>query len=69
MGDPPNYDPEEKDSIAAMAARTNHTPDEVAYDYLAAGAERAHKSHDGRTPADIARHYGHPEVAAELENG
>src|ERR1700722_3406097 len=24
MGDPPNYEPEEKDSIAAMAARTNH---------------------------------------------
>src|SRR5580692_1828594 len=40
MGDPPNYEPEEKDSIAAMAARSNHTPDEVAYDYLAGGAER-----------------------------
>ncbi len=32
--------PEEKDSIAAIAARSNHTPDEVAYDYLAGGAER-----------------------------
>jgi N-acyl-D-amino-acid deacylase len=40
MGDPPNYEPEEKDSIAAMAARSNQTPDEVAYDYLAGGAER-----------------------------
>jgi N-acyl-D-amino-acid deacylase len=40
MGDPPNYEPEERDSIAAMAARSNHTPDEVAYDYLAGGAER-----------------------------
>jgi len=40
MADPPNYEPEEKDSIAAMAARTNHSPDEVAYDYLAGGAER-----------------------------
>jgi N-acyl-D-amino-acid deacylase len=40
MGDPPNYEPEEKDSIAAMAARSNRTPDEVAYDYLAGGADR-----------------------------
>ena len=40
MGDPPNYEPEEKDSIAAMAARSNRTPDEVAYDYLAQGADR-----------------------------
>jgi N-acyl-D-aspartate/D-glutamate deacylase len=40
MGNPPNYEPEEKDSIAAMAARSNHSPDEVAYDYLAGGAER-----------------------------
>jgi N-acyl-D-amino-acid deacylase len=40
MANPPNYEPEEKDSIAAMAARSNHSPDEVAYDYLAGGAER-----------------------------
>jgi N-acyl-D-aspartate/D-glutamate deacylase len=40
MSNPPNYEPEEKDSIAAMAARSNHTPDEVAYDYLAGGADR-----------------------------
>jgi N-acyl-D-amino-acid deacylase len=40
MQDPPNYEPEEKDSIAALAARSNHSPDEVAYDYLAGGAER-----------------------------
>ena len=40
MSDPPNYEPEEKDSIAAIAARTNHSPDEVAYDYLAQGADR-----------------------------
>jgi len=40
MADPPNYEPEEKDSIAAMAARSNHSPDEVAYDYLAGGADR-----------------------------
>ncbi len=39
--DPPgNYEPEEKDSIAAIAARSNHSPDEVAFDYLAGGAER-----------------------------
>ncbi|HVZ08451.1 N-acyl-D-amino-acid deacylase family protein [Rhodopila sp.] len=40
MGDPPNYEPEEKDSIAAIAARSNHSPDEVAYDYLAQGADK-----------------------------
>jgi N-acyl-D-amino-acid deacylase len=40
MTNPPNYEPEEKDSIAAMAARSNHSPDEVAYDYLAGGADR-----------------------------
>jgi N-acyl-D-aspartate/D-glutamate deacylase len=40
MSDPPNYEPEASESIAAIAARSNHTPDEVAYDYLAAGAEK-----------------------------
>jgi N-acyl-D-aspartate/D-glutamate deacylase len=40
LTDPPNYEPEEKDSIAAIAARTNHSPDEIAYDYLAQGADR-----------------------------
>ena len=40
MADPPDYEPRESDSIAAMAARTNHSPDEVAYDYLAASADR-----------------------------
>ena len=33
---------------------------------LAAGAV-VMKANDGRTPADIARAYGHPEVAGELE--
>lgn len=40
MDDPPNYEPEEKNSIAAIAARSNHSPDEVAYDYLAGGADK-----------------------------
>ena len=40
MGDPPDYEPEASKSIAAMAARTNHTPDEVAYDYLAGGLDK-----------------------------
>jgi N-acyl-D-aspartate/D-glutamate deacylase len=40
MQDPPNYEPEEKDSIASIAARSNHSPDEIAYDYLAGGADR-----------------------------
>jgi N-acyl-D-amino-acid deacylase len=34
MGDPPDYEPRAETSVASIAARTNHTPDEVAYDYL-----------------------------------
>jgi N-acyl-D-aspartate/D-glutamate deacylase len=34
MGNPPDYEPTEEMSIAAIAARTNHTPDEIAYDYM-----------------------------------
>ena len=40
MDDPPNYEPAEDESIGAIARRSNHSPDEVAYDYLAAGAEK-----------------------------
>ena len=40
MGDPPDYEPEESSSVAAIARRSNHTPDEVAYDYLAGGLDR-----------------------------
>lgn len=40
MGDPPDYEPEASSSIAAMAARSNHSPAEVAYDYLAGGPDR-----------------------------
>jgi N-acyl-D-aspartate/D-glutamate deacylase len=34
MGNPPDYEPRAEASVAAIAARTNHSPDEVAYDYL-----------------------------------
>ncbi len=34
---------------------------------LQAGAHPAHPSHDGRTPAAIARQYGHAEIAAQLD--
>jgi N-acyl-D-amino-acid deacylase len=40
MGDPPDYEPEASSSIAAIAARSNHSPDEVAYDYLAGGLDK-----------------------------
>jgi N-acyl-D-amino-acid deacylase len=40
MGDPPDYEPPLDRSIAAIAARTNRTPDEVAYDYLTEGLDR-----------------------------
>src|ERR1700726_445679 len=38
MGDPPDYEPAEEFSVAAIAAREGRPPDEVAYDYLT-GAE------------------------------
>ena len=34
LGDPPDYEPDQSRSIAAMAARTNLTPEEFCYDYL-----------------------------------
>jgi N-acyl-D-aspartate/D-glutamate deacylase len=34
FGNPPNYQPDPKDSVAAIAARGNRTPPEVAYDML-----------------------------------
>jgi len=40
LTDPPNYEPKSEDSIAGIAAREGRTPDEVAYDYLAASADR-----------------------------
>lgn len=40
MGDPPDYEPPAERSVAAIAARTGRTPDEVAYDYLTEGADR-----------------------------
>ena len=40
MTNPPNYEPRADESIAAIAARSNSSPDEVAYDYLSAGADK-----------------------------
>jgi N-acyl-D-aspartate/D-glutamate deacylase len=36
LGDPPDYEPPASESIAAIAEREGRTPDEVAYDYMAA---------------------------------
>jgi N-acyl-D-aspartate/D-glutamate deacylase len=40
MGDPPDYEPEASSSVAMMAERSNASPAEVAYDYLAGGLHR-----------------------------
>ena len=34
LGDPPDYEPDDSKSIAALAAKTNLTPEEYCYDYL-----------------------------------
>jgi N-acyl-D-amino-acid deacylase len=39
-GATPDYEPPPEKSIAAIAARGNHSPQEVAYDYLTEGADR-----------------------------
>ena len=38
LGDTPDYEPDQSRSIAAMAAKTNLTPEEFCYDYLTGGA-------------------------------
>jgi N-acyl-D-amino-acid deacylase len=40
MGDPPDYEPGEEKSVAAIAAREERTPDEVAYDYITEAENR-----------------------------
>ena len=40
MGNPPDYEPPVESSIAYIAQREGRTPDEVAYDYLSASADR-----------------------------
>jgi N-acyl-D-aspartate/D-glutamate deacylase len=40
MGEPPDYEPPEEMSVAAIAKREGRRPDEVAYDYLTAAENR-----------------------------
>ncbi len=40
MGDPPDYEPADEMSVAAIAAREGRSPDEVAYDYLTEAEHR-----------------------------
>jgi N-acyl-D-amino-acid deacylase len=40
MGDPPDYEPGEEKSVAAIAAREGRATDEVAYDYMTGGENR-----------------------------
>ncbi len=40
MGTPPDYEPPQQNSIAAIAERGNSSPQEVAYDYLIEGLDR-----------------------------
>src|SRR5205823_10916292 len=40
MGDPPDYEPREEMSVAAIAKRERRRPDEVAYDYLTEAENR-----------------------------
>ena len=40
MGDPPDYEPEASSSVAVIAERSNRSPAEIAYDYLAGGLDR-----------------------------
>jgi len=40
MGDPPDYEPTDEMSVAAIAARQGRSPDEVAYDYLTEAENR-----------------------------
>ncbi len=40
MGDPPDYEPPEEMSVAAIAKREDRRPDEVAYDYLTEAENR-----------------------------
>jgi N-acyl-D-amino-acid deacylase len=40
MGTPPDYEPPESLSLAAIAHREGRTPDEVAYDYITQGVDR-----------------------------
>ena len=58
---------EESNGMTPLHTATGTGNREIAALLWNAGADRAYQSHDGRTPAAIARQYGHPEIAIEVD--
>lgn len=62
--------PDVAESVEAtpLHSAAGHGSQGIVRSLLAAGADRHRRNQDGKTPADVARDYGHAELAAELES-
>jgi ankyrin repeat protein len=60
-------DPVEFLQATPLHSAAAHGNREMVERLLAAGADPHRKTKDGKTPADLARQYGHPALAAELD--